>query len=40
MLAISASSRPVTIRGSGESASIQVSSDEALLSAIAAGDRR
>ena len=40
MLAISASSRPVPTRGAGESALIQVSSDEALLSAIAAGDRR
>ncbi len=45
MPAISASSRPVTTPCSkpwdaGEFASIRVSSDEALLSAIAAGDRR
>jgi RNA polymerase sigma-70 factor (ECF subfamily) len=45
MLAISASSRPVPTPcskpwGAGESATIQASSDEALLSAIAAGDRR
>ncbi len=44
MLAISASSRHVATPcskpwGAGESATIQVSSDEALLSAIAAGDR-
>jgi RNA polymerase sigma-70 factor, ECF subfamily len=40
MLTISASSRQVTTRGVDESASIPaVSSDEALLSAIAAGDR-
>ena len=44
MLAISASSRHVTtpcrkLRDAGESATIQASSDEALLSAVATGDR-
>jgi RNA polymerase sigma-70 factor (ECF subfamily) len=44
MLAISASSRHLTTRcskprGAGEPATIQVSSDESLLGAIAAGDR-
>jgi RNA polymerase sigma-70 factor, ECF subfamily len=40
MLAMSVSSGLVTTRGAGELASIQAASDEALLRAIAAGDKR
>jgi RNA polymerase sigma-70 factor (ECF subfamily) len=40
MLAMSVSSGFVTTRGAGESAPMQAASDDALLRAIAAGDKR